>query len=323
VKVAKLATKVAEAQFQSFMRESIFSMLESLYGLKRLKNEYEILQEKSQLLDKLVFTLEKRIGSSTNQPLIQSRAKLAFEDVKVEIQKNKIDQIAEENKLKTFLTLDRNEEIHLSVEFKNKLDESFKHEELVENAKKVRPDFQALKILKEQLDGQIELERKRVWGDMDFQAGLTRQSRVDANPSDLDSSTFPTAWSWLVGLTIPIPAFDRNQGNIQQAKLRANQILIRERFMQEALSNEIETSIRKLKITDLNLNRYKTVQLTSAKTVRDSALRQFGTGSTTLIEYLDAVDAYHATINKYIEAQHGLTTEFLRLKLISGKEIGL
>lgn len=323
VKVAKLATKVAEAEFQTFVRENIISLLDTLYSFQKLKREFELLQEKSQLLEKLILTLEKRVGGATNQPLIQNRAKLAFEDVRVEIQKNKIEQKAEENKLKTALVLDLAEEINLSLQFKSSLDQKFDVKDLVENGIKNRPDFQGLRLLKEQLNEQVDLDRKRIWDDVGVQAGVARQHQIDKNPENPDSNKFPTAWSWVVGVTVPIPVFDRNQGSIMQSKLRTNQILVKERLMQETLSKEIETSVMKLELTNLNLSRYKSAQLTSARTVRDSALRQFGTGSTTLLEYLDAVDAYHTAINKYIEAQYDLTTEYQRLKLLSGQEIGL
>lgn len=91
--------------------------------------------------------------------------------------------------------------------------------------------------------------------------------------------------------------------------------------MGDVLAKDIETSIRKIELTNSNLNRYQTHQLGNAKTVRDSALRQFGTRSISLIEYLDAIDSYHIAIHKYINAQYDLTSELLKLKLISGQDI--
>jgi cobalt-zinc-cadmium efflux system outer membrane protein len=321
VKVAKLATGVKEAEFQAFVRSGLFSMLSLLYEFQRERREYELLQEKGQLLERLVLTLEKRIGSTSSQPLIQSRARLANEDVKFDIQNNRILQAETLNKLKIFFHLSDLEDIIPNVNFKTGINETFVLNNLVETARNKRPDFVAIDILKKQLDGQLELDHKRIWSDVGVQAGFSRQSNVGARPETQGSYDLPSAWSWLVGVTLPLPIFDRNQGNILQTKLRSNQALVRERFMIETITREIDTSIKKIEITSLNLNRFKSSQLNNAKIVRDSALRQFGTGTTTLLEYLDAVNAYHVSILKFISAQYDLTTEVLKLKLLTGQEI--
>lgn len=321
VKVARIATSVTEAQFQAFIRDGVFQMLTTLYDFQRLKREHELLQEKEQLLERLVLTLEKRIGSSNSQPLIQSRARLAHEDVKLEIQKNRIDQNEVVNKLRVLFRLQNNEEIEPKLNFKSSISEKFLLEQLVENAKKKRPDFIALELLKTQLKEQQNLDVKNIFNDVGIQAGVTQQKGVGARPGDPGSASLPSAWSWIIGVTLPLPVNDRNQGNILQTKIRTNQVLVREKFMVETVSKDIDTSIKKIEITSLNLNRFKSGQLANAKIVRDSALRQFGTGATTLLEYLDAVDAYHVAIQKYLSAQYDLSTEYLNLKLLSGQEI--
>jgi cobalt-zinc-cadmium efflux system outer membrane protein len=321
VKVARLATKSSEAEFQAFMRENLYGMLDTLYKVQRLEREHELLQEKVQILDKLIITLEKRIGSASNQPLLQSRAKLANEDVKIEIQQNLIEQQTEENKLRTYLLLGLDEEIKLNINLKTHYADNLHVGNLVEYAEKHRPDFLALKYFHHQMKEQVDLERREIWDDFAILAGVSKQDKLNARPGDINSQKLPSAWSWMIGITVPLPVFDRHQGRVLQTRLRSNQALVREKFMKETLAKDISTSITKIELTNKNLHRYKDNQLANAKTVRDSALRQFGTGSTTLIEYLDAINAYHTTISKYIMAQYDLTSEVMKLKLISGKEM--
>jgi cobalt-zinc-cadmium efflux system outer membrane protein len=320
VRVARLATKVSEAEFQSVLREGLFKLLTSLYDLKKLKLEKELLLEKGQLLESLVLTLEKRIGS-TSQPLIQSRARLAHEDVRFEVERNKIDQIEILNQLRVLLHLEGSEDIVPNVSFKSHSEIADQLESLIDNAKKNRPDFIALAFLKRQLLGQIELDRRQIFSDIGIQAGVSRQDAVGSRPGNATSISLPGAWSWLIGITIPLPVVDRNQGNVLQTKIRENQTSVREKFMLETVRRDIETSMKKIEITNLNLTRFKTGQLTNAKKVRDSASRQFGTGAMTLLEYLDAVDAYHVSIQKYLSAQYDLTSETLKLKLLAGQDL--
>lgn len=321
VRVARLATKVTEAQFQAVVREGIFSMLSNLYQLQKLIRTSELLIEKGQFLDRLVLSLEKRIGNPTRQPLIQSRVRLALADVNIEIERNKIDIITAENQLRVLLQFTNEESLRPAVSFKNPITEKFDVSSLVENAKQKRPDFRAIEILKQQLEGQSELDQRRIWNDIGFQVGITKQDRLNAKPGDMTRPSLPGATSWFLGVNIPLPFFDRNQGNILATKIRSNQTLVREKFMMESLTKQIETSIKKIEITSLNLSRYKTGQLNTSKLVRDAAFRQFGSGASTLLEFLDALDAYHLSIQKYIETEYDLSTEYLNLKLISGQEV--
>ena len=323
IKMARFATKVSEAVFQTAIREGLFSTIDILYKVQRLESEHELLQEKVQLLNKLVMILEKRIGGASNQPLIQSRAKLALENAVIEVHNNLMDQHEEKNKLKASLLLDISEEIKPNVNFKTKFTEQINSLELVKQAQSNRPDFIALRLYKQQVEHEMDLNKREIWDDLSVQAGVSRQNEVGARPGQSNSSSLPSALSWMVGFIFPIPVFDRNQGVVLQNKIQKNQAILREKFLSDTLTKDIETSIKKIELTNANLNRYRTHQIDNAKTVRDSALRQFKTGSTSLIEYLDAIDSYHMTILKYINAQYDLTSELLKLKLISGQEVRL
>lgn len=319
VKVAKLATKVAEAFFQETVRSKVFELLNNLYSLQRLHKELELLTEKRDLLEKSVQTLQKRVGSS--QPLIQNRAKLALEEVRFIILDKKAELHTVENDIRSELMLSAAERLKVQVKFLTEVKITETAQELLEKARRQRPDFVGLSLLKEQLAGDVELQKRRVFDDVQLQGGLTRQSAVGARPGDPNSNSLPGAWSWIVGLTVPIPVFDRNQGNIMASKVRQNQVSFKEMQLVVATLNNLDSSLERIFIIGSKLKSFRHLHLDSAQAVRDSALRQFGTGSTTLIEYLDAVNAYQTAIGNYINTQYSYTVEYLNLKLQSGDSI--
>jgi outer membrane protein TolC len=239
----------------------------------------------------------------------------------LEIERNKIDQTTAENQLKVLLQMSDENSIRPAITFKNPVNEKFDVNRLVKNAIERRPDFRAIELLKEQLDGQNELDHRRIWSDIGFQAGLSKQDRLNAKPGDTTRPSLSGAMSWYLGVNFALPVFDRNQGNILSTKIRKNQTLVREKFMTDTLTKDLETSIKRIEITSLNLTNYKSGQLVTSKLVRDAAFRQFGSGASTLLEFLDAVDAYHTSIQKYIETEFDLSSEFLKLKLISGQDV--
>jgi cobalt-zinc-cadmium efflux system outer membrane protein len=321
VQVQKLATQVEEVQFQAEVRGKMVELLTDAFDLLRIHKEVELLIEKKELLEKSVLALEKRIGGGSNQPLVQNRAKLAMESAKIELENKKTEQQVLENDIRTVLALSPTEEIKLDLNFAQVSESSLSEEALMKNSLEYRPESIAFKLLKKQSEEDIRLQHKLVFDDVTFQAGLSRQEMVNSRPNTPGSNSLGSAWSWLVGVNIPLPIFDRNQGNVMKASLLKNQIELRERFYLVKLKQDINSSIKKIVRLSSNIKLFRSNQLTNARIVRDSAFRQFGTGGTTLIEYLDAVEAYHSTISQYVSAQYELTAEGLNLRNISGEKL--
>lgn len=316
VTVAKLATKVSEAYFQNLIRGKGIELLNSLYHLEQIRNAYQVLNEKKELLEKSVATLERRFGSGNIQPLVQNRARLALDEARLQLRQMALEEKKEENNIRLLLNIDPTETITLNISPENKIDKSL--ENLRKMALEERPDFRAMGLLKKQMKEQVTLEERRIWDDFMVQGGFSRQESVNRRPGDPTSTKLDGAWSWIVGVIIPIPVFDRNQGSIMAAKVQENQIEVRSRFMERELETDLIDSLKSLETHADALKLYKKDQLQNAKLVRDSALRQFGTGASTLIEYLDAVDAYHTTISNYLKLQYEWNAETINLKYLSG-----
>ena len=316
VTVAKLATKVSEAYFQNLIRDKGVELLNALYHLEQIRNDYQVLNEKKELLEKSVATLERRFGSGNIQPLVQNRARLALDEARLQLRQMSLDEKKEENNIRLLLNIDPSEAITLKLNPEVRIDK--KLPDLKKMAMQERPDFRAVDLLKRQMKEQISLEERRIWDDFLVQGGFSRQESVNRRPGDPDSTKLNGAWSWVVGVIIPIPVFDRNQGSIMAAKVQENQVEVRSRFMERELETDLIDSLKSLETHADALKLYKKDQLQNAKLVRDSALRQFGAGASTLIEYLDAVDAYHSTISNYLRLQYEWNAETINLKYLSG-----
>lgn len=319
VKVAKIATKITETYFQGLIRDKVQELLTNLYQLDQIRNELMVLKEREDLLEKSVNTLERRFGSGNTQPLVQSRAKLALDTARLQTRQTTLEAKQLESQIKLLLNVPESETINLNIQ-----DEVAPTEDvaqLMKIARDNRPEFRALTLLKEQSSGQIDLEKRRIWDDVLIQGGFTRQEKVNSRPGDTTSPSLPGAWSWIVGVVIPIPVFDRNQGNVMAAKVQQNQVEVRTSYFERELEKNLNDSLRSIDTQTKALQLYKNEQLKNAKSVRDSALRQFGSGASSLIEYLDAVDAYYSTISGYMDTQFALNAEKIKLKHLSGKPL--
>lgn len=74
-----------------------------------------------------------------------------------------------------------------------------------------RPDLSALYRQLDKADSDIKLEERRAYPQVTPGIGYTRQFQQQA-------IGFPDANSWMAGINLTVPIFDRNQGNIAKAK---------------------------------------------------------------------------------------------------------
>jgi len=164
-----------------------------------------------------------------------------------------------------------------------------------------RPDLLAL----EQAAAKADLDRRlavaQVWDDFNLSLSLSSQGPVDANPNVPGSSAVPAGYSWDGAVAIPLPLFNRNQGNIHKAELTKAQAQKQVESLQLSIRQEIGDEMERLKV-DLNLIvDYENSQIKNARQVRDSQQTLFGTGYIALLDYFDAMEAYDSVLSSYYD----------------------
>ena len=193
-------------------------------------------------------------------------------------------------------------------------------ETLVSIALENRPDLRALKVGVNKSDADEQLARAQKWDNFTITAGLSQQGPTDANPADSTSNSQAAATSWNAGITIPLPFFNRNQGNIQKAILTRDQTRHQIEAKSLAIRQEIEGLYDQLVLGKSLIEDYEGKQLKRARDVRDAQQRQFGTGNSALLDYLDALSAYQGSVSAYYDAVADYRRNLARLNASLGKE---
>ena len=133
------------------------------------------------------------------------------------------------------------------------------------------------------------IERSRAIPNITISAGVVNNQEIGLNQA-------------LFGLSIPIPVFDRNQGNVQEAASRtfkAEDELI-------AVKNRIQTNLA-TQYERLNAARQATLSLQSdilpnAQSAFDAANRGFSLGKFNFLDVLDAQRTLYQAKSQYINA---------------------
>lgn len=118
-------------------------------------------------------------------------------------------------------------------------------------------------------------------------------------------------------VTIPIPLFDKNQGEIQKAKILKQQADLQLNTNQLQAQTEIVNAYNLYQTAKTNLTQYSNIVAKSRQvlnTVRYAYLK----GNTTIIDYLDAQRTFYDTQQFYNGALQDLQKKYINLLYVSG-----
>jgi cobalt-zinc-cadmium efflux system outer membrane protein len=111
-----------------------------------------------------------------------------------------------------------------------------------------------------------------------------------------------SAYSYALGVTIALPVFNRNQGNILRSRLNADQSKVELANQEKQVVYDVEEAIREYDQSLTSVVEYKREIIPAARVVRDSAFRRWQGGETSALEYLDAQKEYNDVISDYRDA---------------------
>jgi cobalt-zinc-cadmium efflux system outer membrane protein len=301
---AKQASLSQKYGLEDAVRTKINEVRTAFINVLYYKDQVALLQERQETVQRFAQIIQGRIGGPKLLPMLQSRAFLAVDQAKLNLQWKK-------NELRTakniFLNVISKDHTKFELEPVGNLKEISRPaylplEQIQNKAFEQRPDLKQLMSEEAKTRLNFRLEKARIWDNIVVGVGLSKQELVNVNPAIASSYSLPGAWSWLAQVSIPMPVFNRNQGNIQKSGVLSEQVALKISALKLRIQNEVTNAFHRLKIAEGQLKQYDSRVLKQAQEVRDAAQKQFGTGTITYLEYQDAAFAYHETLLSYLQA---------------------
>ena len=127
----------------------------------------------------------------------------------------------------------------------------------------------------------------------------------DNSPFGLKSAT-----SWAAGITVPLPIYNRNQGNIQRARINVAQTQIEIDQLAREVVNEVQQAERDYHVSRAAIDRIDTTLRPAAEQVLQTIKRQYDEGSIDVISYISARHEYNQVVRQYLDTliRHRLAT---------------
>lgn len=122
----------------------------------------------------------------------------------------------------------------------------------------------------------------------------------------------------VVGLSMPIPLFNRNQGNVLAAARRADQARDLRNATELRLRTEIQTTLAQWQTANSEVKAFNQTILPAAQSAVDSATRGFEMGKFGFLDVLDAQRTLISARTQYIQAVAEATDARVRIERIFG-----
>ncbi|MBO0725242.1 MAG: TolC family protein, partial [Blastocatellia bacterium] len=120
--------------------------------------------------------------------------------------------------------------------------------------------------------------------------------------------------------SVPLPVFNRNQGEISRAREERQQVEARTRALEAVIRNELDAAWRQYDTSRALLARIEGEMLDQARSVLISMEYSYRAGEASLVEFLGAQRAFNDTMQGYNEARAEYARSLYLIDSVTGKE---
>ncbi|EHP40220.1 outer membrane efflux protein [Cupriavidus basilensis OR16] len=150
------------------------------------------------------------------------------------------------------------------------------------------PELASRRLELERRQAIIGVERSRQYPDLTISLGSKRDNGSDRG-------TMP-----VLGVSLPLPLFDRNQGNLYAALRQADKAADEYRATQVRLANELQQATRQLTVSRSSADTLKGTVLPAARQAYEAATRGFEAGKFNFLDVLDAQRTWFQARIRYL-----------------------
>jgi cobalt-zinc-cadmium efflux system outer membrane protein len=310
VEVAQNARSVAQSQFLDSVRTTILDVQNAFLDVLLAKANLTLSQENLDSLNRIAETNEVRVraGDLSEAELIRSRlAALQYEN---SVQRANLALRSALTRLQILLGRPRpSPSFDVTGEFRRDATTP-SLAELCAIAQKSRPDLKALYLGDRRAAADLRLQIAQ--GKVDYSLGTEYRRQQGINGKSNSLGFF---------LSVPLPLFNRNQGEIERARQEQRQIQLRIRALEASIVSELENAYEQFKTARLLLDNIESRMLSPARDVREITEFSYKRGSATLLELLDAERAFNETMQAHNEARAEYARSQYLLDAVSGRSV--
>ncbi|MBE9583005.1 TolC family protein [Mucilaginibacter sp. JRF] len=307
VQIARDDASIQQAAFDDLLRNLRYNMLLDFAQISNLIEQGKVYQNEITSAQNLVNAIQKSYDAGNNSLKDVVRLKALLFGLQNDLVENNRQLSQLQSELKTLLGIQADKIIAPQIKF-HTTDVSLNAAELAEKAKTLRGDYLASQYTLQQSNNNIALQK--ALASPDVTVGVAY---------DQNSSYAPH----YVGLqiSVPLPLFNRNQGNIKAAKLTAQgqQYIVENNALQ--LQNDVFSAVNQYRLSNQLLGQSETDFYDRYDQLYNNMLKGFKLRQISLPEFVDFFDSYKDTKLKILQQQFNLNKAIADLNFAVGTTV--
>ncbi|MCX6610368.1 MAG: TolC family protein [Acidobacteria bacterium] len=310
IQLAKEQKSLAELNVRELMRQVIGTVQNAYTDVLQAKRALALAHQNLSYLEGIVSINEARLKSGDLAQVELERSRVAALQYRTAIQQTQL-QVDQAKTQLQFLMGRKSTSPDFDVLGDLRREElSGGPADLLKLALQRRPDY--LTARQYNVRSQADLRLQIANGKIDYSVGA--------------EVTHQRAWGVSgnsVGLyvSVPLPVFNRNQGEIARAQREINQSASLGAALEASIGNEVEKAFRQYSVYRQLVTNVESGLLAKAKQVRDVTEYSYRRGEASLVEFLDAQRAYNDSMQLFNEASANFARSLYWIDTVSGATV--
>jgi cobalt-zinc-cadmium efflux system outer membrane protein len=272
---ADASLAIADADIRIAQAETSAKVYAAFYQLLAAQQSQTLAQELLQISTTSKETTAKRVLAGKVSPVEETKAKVAEAGLKIELANANQQLAAAKQRLASLWAKSDNQADYKVVgELENLKTLPTLSDLMAQLADSPRLKKAALAITQKQALSNIELSKQTP--DVTLSLGAQRNEELGGITQAI------------IGLSIPIPVFDKNQGNLQSAKAREYQSIDEKTALENQLKTDLADAYSRRQLQVEASNMYQQDILQGAQSAYEAARKGFEFGKFSFLEVLDA-----------------------------------
>ena len=306
--VADAQAEVAQAQFETVVWQMTNDVKKKFYAVLLARSLYDLAKENQTTFQQIVDHTRDvfKLGEISGLDL----QRLEVERLKFDTDLANTERDYEVALRDLRLALGGNYSL-MEVEVSGSIDYyqsyDFNFTDLREKAIAARPDLKVAKLAQKSANASIRLQNAMKYPDLTFAAGIEQVKNAGS--------------TYNIGVSIPIPVNDRNQGERAKALIDKERAQNQEQQVTNQIIGDVDKALAAFNIQKRRVELYKTGVLEKVTAIQTKTEESLKAGESSTLELLDAIRTRRDTLAEFYQTIFDYQSSLLDLELATATPI--
>lgn len=288
IRLAETGRDLANWDYEAKRIEVLTQVAQRFIDVLASQGREALAEESAGLARQVADAVAKRVQAGKVSPVEETKARLALASAEVELEQAKRERIAARQALGA-LWGEPSPRFRAALGDLDELSPLPGYENLAERMRN-NPQLARWTTEIARRQAGVEAERAEAVPDVTVSAGVTRFSQFDDR-------------AYMVGISLPLPVFDRNRGGVLEASRRLDKAADERRAAEARLLTELAQTYQRLASVNKEIQTLRTILLPGAQSAFDAATKGYQLGKFGFLDMLDAQRTLFQTRTQYLRAR--------------------